>query len=104
MAAGVEISEVSAGYGGEDVLRQVSLRVAGGQLCAVLGPNGAGKSTLVKLLSRGLPPRTGRVVLDGQDLAGLDRRAIARKVAVVPQAIDVALGFSVREVVTMGRA
>jgi len=102
--AKLEIEAVSAGYGGADVLRGVSLRVEGGRLCAVLGPNGAGKSTLVRLLSGALQPRAGRVLLDGEDVAALDRRAIARKVAVVPQAVEVALGFSVREVVMMGRA
>jgi iron complex transport system ATP-binding protein len=104
--AGIEIALVgiSAGYGGDDVLRDVTLRVAGGQLCAVLGPNGAGKSTLVRLLSGALTPRAGRVLFGGVDAAGLDRRAIARMVAVVPQSIEVALGFSVREVVAMGRA
>ncbi len=102
--AWVELTGVSAGYGGDDVLRDVSLRVEGGQLCAILGPNGAGKSTLVRLLSGALRARSGRVVLGGEDLSGLDRRAIARKVAVVAQSIEVALGFSVREVVAMGRA
>jgi iron complex transport system ATP-binding protein len=103
-APGIELEGVSAGYGREDVLREVFLRVGEGRLCAVLGPNGAGKSTLVRLLSGALPPRQGRVLLQGEDLAGLDRRAVARKVAVVPQSVEVALGFSVREVVEMGRA
>jgi iron complex transport system ATP-binding protein len=100
----VQITGVSAGYGRENVLAGVSLTVAGGQFCAVLGPNGAGKSTLVRLLSGAIKPREGRVILCGQDVAGLDRRAIARMVAVVPQAVEVAFGFSVREVVMMGRA
>src|SRR6185295_16990577 len=104
MAVGVELVGVSAGYGGTTVLQDVGLTAFAGQLCAVLGPNGAGKSTLVRLLSGALVPRAGRVVLGGEDLARLDRRAIARKVAVVPQSIEVALGFSVREVVAMGRA
>lgn len=102
--AEVELTGVSAGYGGADVLCDVSLRVQAGQLCAVLGPNGAGKSTLVRLLSGALSPRKGRVFLGGEDAARLERRAIALKVAVVPQAIEVALGFSVGEVVMMGRA
>ena len=100
----VELSGVSAGYGEADVLREVSLSVQAGQLCVVLGPNGAGKSTLVKVLSGALRPRRGTVMLAGHDLGKLDRQAIARQVAVVPQAVEVALGFSVREVVMMGRA
>lgn len=100
----VELRGVWAGYGAADALEDVSLEVAAGQLCAVLGPNGAGKSTLVKLLSGALRPRRGSVRVLGADLAYLDRRAIARKVAVVPQVVEAALGFSVREVVMMGRA
>lgn len=103
-AVGVELVGVSAGYGGRDILRDVGLTAFSGQLCAVLGPNGAGKSTLVRLLSGALAARTGRIVVGGEDVARLDRRALARKVAVVPQSIEVALGFSVREVVEMGRA
>jgi iron complex transport system ATP-binding protein len=100
----VELSSVWTGYGAMDALAGVSLTVHTGELCAVLGPNGAGKSTLVKLLSGALRPRRGKVTILGADLASLDRRALARLVAVVPQQVDVALGFSVREVVMMGRA
>src|SRR4029079_2136738 len=89
---------------GITALSDVSLTVEPGQVCAVLGPNGAGKSTLVRILSGALRPSRGRVTLFGEDLATLDRRALARRIAVVPQTVDVALGFTVREVVTMGRA
>src|SRR4051812_50218944 len=96
--AAVEVLDVFAGYGEADALAGVSLTVRAGELCAVLGPNGAGKSTLVKLLSGALRARRGQVTILGVDLDGLDRRAIARLVAVVPQHVEVALCFSVREV------
>jgi iron complex transport system ATP-binding protein len=103
--AAVELRGVTAGYpGGADALRDVTLAVRPGELCAVLGPNGAGKSTLVRLLSGALRPRRGTVTLLGDDLLSLDRPAVARRIAVVPQAVEVALGFSVEEVVMMGRA
>ena len=102
--AAVELRGVSAGYGEGDVLHDVSLTVCAGQLCAVLGPNGAGKSTLVKLLSGALRPRRGQVTVSGEDLAALARPAIARRVAVVPQSVEVAFGFTVTQVVAMGRA
>ncbi len=102
--AAVEVTDVFAGYGETDALSGVSLRVEPGELCAVLGPNGAGKSTLVKLLSGLLRPRLGRVAIAGKDVTTLDRRALARLVAVVPQHVEVALGFTVRDVVMMGRA
>ena len=89
---------------GTTALSGVSLSIEPGQICAVLGPNGAGKSTLVRLLSGALAPSRGKVTLFGEDLAALDRRAIARRIAVVPQTVDVALGFTVRQVVAMGRA
>ncbi len=89
---------------GTTALSGVSLSVEPGRICAVLGPNGAGKSTLVRILSGSLRPSRGRVSLFGEDLATLDRRALAQRIAVVPQTVDVALGFTVRQVVAMGRA
>lgn len=102
--AAVELRGVCAGYGEGDVLHDVSLTVRAGQLCAVLGPNGAGKSTLVKLLCGALRPRVGALTIAGEDLGSLARPAIARRVAVVPQSVEVAFGFTVTEVVAMGRA
>lgn len=101
----IELCGVSVSYGaGQGALEDIDLCVEKGEICAVLGPNGAGKSTLVKVLSGALTPRTGTVKILGEPLAGLDRRAIARKIAVVPQSSEVAPGFSVRDVVMMGRA
>lgn len=101
----LKLEDVDARYSdGMVALSGVSLTVQPGEICAVLGPNGAGKSTLVRLLSGALRPARGRVTLFGDDLATLDRRAIAQRIAVVPQAVDVAFGFTVRQVVAMGRA
>lgn len=103
-APAIEVLDVSAGYHHADALEGVTLNVRAGELCAVLGPNGAGKSTLVRLVSGLLAPRRGSVRVLGHDLASLDRRATALQVAVVPQAAAMAPGFTVREVVMMGRA
>ena len=98
-----------AGYRGRnraavrDVLSDVSLALSPGELVVVVGPNGAGKSTLLRVLAGTLAPRLGHVTLFDQDLDRLDRRAIARKLAVVPQSGDVAFGFRVEQVVMMGR-
>jgi iron complex transport system ATP-binding protein len=100
----VDLSSIWVGYGAVPALSGASLVVRAGELCAVLGPNGAGKSTLVKLLSGALRPSRGRALLFGVDLANLDRRAVARLVAVVPQHVEVAFGFTTREIVMMGRA
>jgi len=104
----VEIRDVTAGYnipaGADPQLRDVSLRLHQAELCAVLGPNGAGKSTLVRLMAGLLPPVRGQVLIFGDSASELDRRELARQIAVVAQRSEVALGFAVREVVAMGRA
>lgn len=99
-----ELRGVSVSYGGRHrALDSVDLEVRKGEICAVLGPNGAGKSTLVKVVSGALVTDQGSVFVFGEPL-GEDRRDIAKKIAVVPQASDAPLGFTVREVVMMGRA
>ncbi len=92
------------GHGNAEPLSRVSLRVARGDLWCVLGPNGAGKSTLLRVMAGTLAPVRGTVTLLGEPLQSWDRPRIARKVAVVPQTSEVAFGYSVRDVVMMGRA
>jgi iron complex transport system ATP-binding protein len=87
-----------------DALRGVSLSLARGELVAVLGPNGAGKSTLLRVLSGTLPATRGEVRLFGEAIGAMDRRDVARTLAVVSQSHEVAWGFAVRDVVMMGRA
>ncbi len=100
----IEARAVVAGYRDRPVLRSVSLAARPGELVAVLGPNGAGKSTLVRVLAGTLQPDDGEVFLDGRPIAQLSRKEVAKKLAIVPQESDVAFGFTVREVVMMGRA
>jgi iron complex transport system ATP-binding protein len=100
----IEARRVDAGYRERPVLHEVSIGAARGEIVAVVGPNGAGKSTLVRVLAGTLAAERGQVWLGGRDQSELTRREIARRLAVVPQDSDVAFGFSVREVVAMGRA
>ena len=66
-------------YGQQAVLRGVDLRVPSGGLLGILGPNGSGKTTLLKLLAGLLTPARGCVSLDGVDVAGMVRTALARR-------------------------
>ncbi|MEJ2359471.1 MAG: ABC transporter ATP-binding protein [Deinococcales bacterium] len=99
----LEIRGLQAGYGERDVLRSCDLRVEPGQVVGVIGPNGAGKSTLVRVLTRRLPVRGGRVSVDGRPLHRFGRLELARKLAVVPQMPELPAGYTVRELVSMGR-
>ena len=105
-AGGVAIRAIklTAGYGARPVLHGVSIDVHAGELLAIVGPNGAGKSTLLRILSGALRPWSGAVELEGRPLGEYDRRAIARRLAMVAQENLVAFRFTVLEIVLMGRA
>ena len=89
---------------GNDVLRDVSLAVSGGQALFVLGANGSGKPPLLDCLSGIRMPRSGRVAIDGIRLAGLSARDRARRIGVVPQLHDPVFSYTVGQAVLMGRA
>ncbi len=99
----VEVRGVHAGYGGADVLAACDLRLEPGEALGVIGPNGAGKSTLIRVLTRRLAPRSGTVTVDGRPLARFGRLDLARALAVVPQVPELPAGYSVRDLVAMGR-
>jgi iron complex transport system ATP-binding protein len=102
----VRLVDASARYPEGDTLavEKVSLVARAGEVTALLGANGAGKSTLLRLVAGLLGASAGTVSVGGRDVTGLDRRALARAVALVPQNERVAEGFRVRDVVAMGRA
>ena len=100
----VEARGASFTYGGPDVLDDVSLSASAGELVGLVGPNGSGKSTLLRLVAGLLRPRAGSVRLCGLDPWRAPRREVARVAALVPQEAQVAHGFTVRDVVAMGRA
>ncbi|MDR2280309.1 MAG: ABC transporter ATP-binding protein [Gordonia sp. (in: high G+C Gram-positive bacteria)] len=94
---------VSWDRGGNLVVDGVSLHPAQGQTIGLLGPNGSGKSSLLRLLSGFQKPTGGRVELDGNDIARLKRKDVARAVAVVAQHADTDVDVTVAEVVRLGR-
>ncbi len=94
---------VSFGYEpGNPVLRNLDLHILPGQVVALVGPSGAGKSTLFSLLLRFNTAQSGRVLLDGLDLADLRARELRRAVALVPQQSSVFSG-TVAEAIAFGR-
>ena len=94
---------VTAGYGGDPVIRSVSVRAAPGRVVSIVGPNGSGKTTLLKSLVGLVRVSSGQVLLGEQLLTNRPPEEIARTgVGYVPQVDDVFAPLSVRENLEMG--
>ncbi|HET8821166.1 MAG TPA: ABC transporter ATP-binding protein [Thermoleophilaceae bacterium] len=99
----LKLTDVCAGYGGGDVLQQVSLEVPDRSVCCIVGPNGAGKSTVLRAVSGLLQPRKGEVQLEGKSIVGMHpSRILAMGVSQVPQSNALFPGLTVKENVLMG--
>jgi branched-chain amino acid transport system ATP-binding protein len=104
MPALIEIDNVVAGYGiGPDILTGLSLQIERDRSYCIIGANGAGKSTLLKVICGLLPPRRGRVIFDGTDLAGLRTDQILhRGICFVPQDRSLFPDMTITENMRMG--
>jgi branched-chain amino acid transport system ATP-binding protein len=104
MAAELTVKGVVAGYGAADeILKGVDFAIRPGEIACIIGPNGAGKSTLLKVISGLLRPKSGSVMIDGQEITGRLPRDIARAgLAYVPQEQNIFPTMSVRENLEMG--
>ncbi len=99
----IEVQQVTLGYGRRVVVSDLSLNIRPGQMMGLVGPNGCGKSTIIKALSRIILPGSGRILLNGRDIARIPRIELARQLGVVPQIPLLPSTFTVFEVVLMGR-
>jgi iron complex transport system ATP-binding protein len=99
----LEASNVTFRIGSRELISDVSVSFAPGGLHLIIGPNGAGKSTLIKVLARLLRPQVGTVKYESVDVTTASEADLARRRAVLSQAVEVAFPLTVREVVMMGR-
>jgi len=99
----VQVSDLSVGFAGKSVLSGINLSVGAGEVVAVLGPNGCGKSTLLRCVAGLHRPNIGAVYLNGQCVARIKPKQLACQLAFQAQDVGVALGYTVRTVVAMGR-
>lgn len=99
----LSVENLSLGYSGRTVVKNVSLEIDAGEMVAIVGPNGSGKSTLLRGMSRLQKPESGRVLLGETDIRAIGAREVARLLAVLPQAPDAGADLTVRELVWRGR-
>jgi branched-chain amino acid transport system ATP-binding protein len=99
----LEVSDLEAGYGRVQVLREVELRVGEGEVVALVGSNGAGKTTLLRAISGMITPSGGDVRLDGDSLVGRAPEDVVKAgIAHVPEGRRLFAGLTVRENLRVG--
>jgi iron complex transport system ATP-binding protein len=99
---GIEVRGLNFSYGTRRVLYDVGFSAAPGEVVSVLGPNGAGKSTMFRCAMGFLRAAPGTVFVDGADIRSFDRRALAGKLAYIPQTALPVFNHTVLETVLMG--
>lgn len=104
-AVELHAAEVVFGYEESEVVKGVTFTARSGALTAVVGPNGSGKSTLLKGLVGLLRPKRGRLLLDGEDVSGVDTADLVRAgIGYVPQVKNVFPTLTVKENLEIGAA
>ena len=99
----LEMNAVRAGYGAINVLWDVSLNVARGEVTTIVGPNGAGKTTLLRAIMGLLPLQRGQIVYDGTSLAGVPTWDLPeRGIAMVPEGRMIFRDMSIEENLMLG--
>lgn len=97
------VEDLTAGYGELEILHAVDLEVRADEIVTIIGPNGAGKSTLLKAVFGLIEPTGGRILLDGDDLVGLQPQEIVKRgISYVPQVDNVFPNLTVRENLELG--
>ena len=99
----LKATNITFRVGQKPLVSDVNLSFEPAKVHLLVGPNGAGKSTLIKILAGLLRPQTGTVEYEGVDVESTGEAQLAKRRAVLSQAIEVAFPLTVREVVMMGR-
>ncbi|MCK5128914.1 MAG: ABC transporter ATP-binding protein [Clostridiales bacterium] len=99
----IKLQNTSYSYGKRFSLENVSLDIPKGSITILLGPNGSGKTTLLNLVSGGLLPQSGKVLIDNQNVSHMKSRVRAKNIAVVRQFVSAPFNYSVFDIVSMGR-
>ncbi|RLF72599.1 MAG: ABC transporter [Thermoplasmata archaeon] len=99
----LNINGITFFYDSVKALDDITFEVNEGEVLGVIGPNGSGKTTLLRCINMALKPKVGTVFIDGENILELDRKDIAKKIAVVPQNSTIRFPFTLFDIVLMGR-
>ncbi|MBK0032420.1 ABC transporter ATP-binding protein [Erwinia sp. S43] len=100
---GIELDRLSAGYGKQIIVDDISLTIPAKKMTVLVGANGSGKSTLLTTIARMLTPLGGSVLLDGKSIHQQPTKAVARQLGMLPQSPLLPEGLTVFELVSRGR-
>ncbi|MEE9276897.1 MAG: ABC transporter ATP-binding protein [Dehalococcoidia bacterium] len=103
MSAILRVDGVSAGYGGMEIIHEISLHIDAGEIVTIIGPNGAGKSTLLRAIFGTLRPMAGRIHFRDRDVTKFSApKMVGAGASFVPQSDNVFPSLSIRENLEMG--
>jgi len=101
----LSVDNVWAGYGGSQILREMSFDVSSGEIVTIFGRNGSGRSTALKAIAGVITPKQGSIRFDGRELVGLRPDSIAKAgVAYVPEDRQVFASLTVEENLRLGES
>ena len=96
-------SNMTGGYGGENILNDCGIEVNQGEISVIVGPNGAGKSTVMKAMLGMITLKSGKIILDEQDISNFSPEdRVARGIAFVPQTMNIFSELTVEENLEIG--
>jgi iron complex transport system ATP-binding protein len=98
----LEIKNLYSGYGGIDVLQDITLEAGRGEVLCIVGPNGCGKTTLLKSIAHIIPYR-GTITIDSREIASFTRKELAKQIALMGQSSEIYFPYSIYDTVALGR-
>ena len=99
----LEVKDLSVNYKNKNILDGINLEIEKGKIYSIIGPNGCGKTTLIRMMSKSLKPKRGRVLLHGDDIFKMKSKDIAKRMAILNQNNTTISDITVRKLVQYGR-
>lgn len=99
----IATKDLTLGYGDDIIIDDLNMTVPKGEITVFIGANGCGKSTLLRSMARLLKPKEGGVVLNGENIAKMPTKEVAKQLSILPQSPISPEGLTVEDLVKQGR-